>query len=69
MALVCHSCGKRAQRGNLVSHAKNRSHRKFMANLHTHWITEKGKKVRAKFCTKCLRTLRKSEKPVAVATA
>lgn len=64
MALVCHNCEKRAQRGNRVSHAKIRTHRKFMANLHVHWISVKGKKVRAKFCSNCLRALRKSEKPI-----
>lgn len=35
-----------------------------MANLHVHWISVKGKKVRAKFCSNCLRALRKSEKPI-----
>lgn len=41
--------------GHLVSHSKIHKKRRFGANLHTFWILEKGKNVRAKFCTKCLR--------------
>lgn len=58
MAQVCYKCGKKSIRGNLVSHAKNRTKRSFMPNLHTFWIVEKNKRVSAKFCTKCLRRVK-----------
>jgi large subunit ribosomal protein L28 len=63
MAQVCFNCGKKAISGNLVSHAKNRIKRRFKPNLQPFWIMEKGKRVRAKFCTKCLRRVKASQKP------
>ncbi len=44
--------------GHLVSHSKIHRKRRFGANLHTFWVMEKGRSVRAKFCTKCLRTVK-----------
>ncbi len=40
MARVCDVTGKRPMSGNNVSHAKNRTKRRFLPNLHTHrfWI-------------------------------
>lgn len=55
MAQVCYKCGKKAMAGHLVSHSKIHKKRRFGANLHVLWIMEKGHRVRAKFCTKCLR--------------
>jgi large subunit ribosomal protein L28 len=44
MSRVCQVTGKRPQSGNNVSHAKNRTRRRFLPNLHEHrfWVaTEK----------------------------
>ena len=46
--------------GNKVSHAKNRSKRKFKYNLHTVTTIVDGKKQRLRVPTKVLRMLKKS---------
>ncbi len=46
--------------GNKVSHAKNRSKRKFKYNLHTVTVLVDGEKQRLKVPTKMLRMLKKS---------
>ena len=40
MARVCQVTGKRPLAGNNVSHAKNRTRRRFLPNLHNHrfWV-------------------------------
>jgi len=40
MAKVCQVTGKRPMSGNNVSHAKNRTRRRFLPNLHKHrfWL-------------------------------
>jgi large subunit ribosomal protein L28 len=40
MSRVCQVTGKRPQSGNNVSHAKNRTRRRFLPNLHSHrfWV-------------------------------
>jgi large subunit ribosomal protein L28 len=42
MSRVCQVTGKRPQVGNNVSHANNRTKRRFLPNLHTHrfWVEE-----------------------------
>ena len=54
-AYVCDSCGKGIQRGNLVSHAKNRVKRVRKPNLHAVTVLKSGKKVKVRLCTSCLR--------------
>lgn len=49
-----------AHTGNKVSHAKNRSKRKFKYNLHTVTVMIDGQKQRMKVPTKFLRQLKKS---------
>ena len=46
--------------GNTVSHAKNRSKRKFKYNLHTVTIVVDGVKQKMRVPTKVLRTLKKA---------
>lgn len=46
--------------GNKVSHAKNRTKRKFKHNLHTVTVVIDGKKQRMKVPTKMLRKLKKA---------
>jgi large subunit ribosomal protein L28 len=40
MSRVCQVTGKRPQAGNNVSHANNKTRRRFLPNLHTHrfWV-------------------------------
>src|SRR5438046_9326506 len=56
MAKRCAICGKEPQYGHHVSHAKNRVNRRFMPNLQMGRVTVGGKTVRARVCTRCLRT-------------
>ncbi len=52
----CAACGKGKTMGNNVSHANNRTKRKFIPNLQrTRIETSKGVK-RAYICTRCLRS-------------
>src|SRR6202049_4993031 len=56
MAKRCAICGKEPQYGHHVSHAKNRVNRRFMPNLQMGRVTVAGKSMRARVCTRCLRT-------------
>lgn len=44
MARVCQVTGKRPVSGNNVSHAKNRTRRRFLPNLHKHRFWLEGEK-------------------------
>ncbi|MDT8436081.1 MAG: 50S ribosomal protein L28 [Gemmatimonadota bacterium] len=55
MANFCHVCGKGPASGNRVSHANNRTRRRFMPNLQRVRIDERGKTVHARVCTRCLK--------------
>lgn len=55
MAQRCDICGKGPRFGNNVSHANNKTRRKWSANLKTVRVTEKGVAVRKRVCTSCLR--------------
>jgi large subunit ribosomal protein L28 len=45
MSRVCQVTGKRPQSGNNVSHANNKTRRRFLPNLHTHrfWVDGEGR--------------------------
>ncbi|MFY9269870.1 MAG: 50S ribosomal protein L28 [Candidatus Manganitrophaceae bacterium] len=55
MARVCDVCGKGHQVGNWVSHANNKTKRRFNPNLHTIrvLINKAAKRIRA--CTNCIK--------------
>ena len=61
MSRVCQVTGKRPMAGNNVSHAKNRTRRRFEPNLHTHrfWVEEEKKFVKLRVSTKGMRTIDK----------
>lgn len=48
MARMCQVTGKRPMSGNNVSHAKNRTRRRFLPNLHTHrfWVESESRWVK-----------------------
>ncbi|CAN5205430.1 50S ribosomal protein L28 [soil metagenome] len=59
MARVCEITGKRPQSGNKVSHANNKTKRKFYPNLQTKrfFIPEENKWIRLKLSTKAIKTI------------
>jgi large subunit ribosomal protein L28 len=61
MARRCAITGKKPQSGNHVSHANNRSRRRFLPNLITKriYVEELGRTVRLKLSTSALRTIQK----------
>ena len=59
MAARCYSCFKKADVGNNVSHAKNRTKRLRKPNLHRAHLVIGGVKKAVVMCTKCLRSFKK----------
>jgi len=55
MAKSCEICGKSAQFGNRVSHANNRTKRRFEPNLQPVRAVVKGATKRLQVCTRCLK--------------
>jgi len=51
----CDKCGRGVDYGHNVSHAKNRTRRLRLPNLHRASVLVDGKKVKMRLCTKCLR--------------
>jgi large subunit ribosomal protein L28 len=61
MSRVCQVTGKRPQSGNNVSHAHNKTRRRFLPNLHTHrfWVESEKRWVKLKVSSKGLRMIDK----------
>lgn len=61
MSRVCQVTGKRPMSGNNVSHAKNRTRRRFLPNLHTHrfWVESEQRYVRLRLSAKGMRIIDK----------
>lgn len=61
MSRVCQVTGKRPMTGNNVSHAKNRTRRRFLPNLQTRrfWIESESRFVRLRVSTKGQRIIDK----------
>lgn len=61
MSRVCQVTGKRPQVGNNVSHAKNRTKRRFLPNLHQHrfWVESEKRFVTLRVSSKGLRIIDK----------
>lgn len=61
MSKVCQVTGKRPVVGNNVSHAKNRTKRRFEPNLHTHrfWLETEKRFVTLRVSAKGMRTIDK----------
>ena len=61
MSRVCQVTGKRPMYGNNVSHAKNRTRRRFEPNLHTHrfWVETEKRFVKIRLSNKGLRIIDK----------
>lgn len=62
MSKVCQVTGKRPMTGNNVSHAQNKTRRRFEPNLHSHrfWVESEKRFVRLRVSTKGMRIIDKS---------
>ena len=56
MARVCTVCGKGPTTGNHVSHANNRTRRRWYPNLQTVKVEVNGAPRRVQVCTRCIRS-------------
>jgi large subunit ribosomal protein L28 len=57
MSRICQVTGKRPQAGNNVSHANNKTRRRFLPNLHQkiYWVPSLGRKVKLTLSLKGMR--------------
>jgi len=62
MSRVCQVTGKRPVAGNNVSHANNRTRRRFLPNLHNHkfWVESENRWVKLRVSTKGMRIIDKN---------
>ncbi len=61
MSKVCQVTGKRPGTGNNVSHANNKTRRRFLPNLHDHryWVESENRWVRLRISAKGMRIIDK----------
>ena len=61
MSRVCQVTGKRPTTGNNVSHANNKTKRRFLPNIQTHrfWVESEKRWVKLKISTKGMRIIDK----------
>lgn len=61
MSRVCQVTGKRPASGNNVSHANNKTRRRFLPNLQSHrfWVESENRFVRLRVSTKGMRIIDK----------
>ena len=62
MSRVCQVTGKKPVSGNNVSHANNRTRRRFLPNLHSHkfWLESENRWVKLRVSTKGMRIIDKN---------
>ncbi len=62
MSRVCQVTGKKPMKGNLVSHANNKTKRTFLPNLHYRrfWVESENRWIRLRLTTNALRTIDKN---------
>ncbi len=57
MSKVCAICGKKPTTGNNVSHAHNKTRRRWLPNLQSvRMATPNGNAKRVRVCTRCIRS-------------
>ena len=69
MSKRCEVCGKGPQFGHRVSHANNRTKRRWYPNLQSVRVLVEGAPRRVRVCTQCLKSNRITKAPKAVAAA
>ena len=68
MARICYVCGKGPATGNNVSHAHNKTRRRWLPNLQTVKIVDKsGARRRVRVCTRCISAGKVTKAPAMVA--
>jgi len=62
MSRLCQVTGKRPASGNNVSHAHNKTRRRFMPNIHTHrfWVESENRWVKLRVSAKGMRIIDKN---------
>lgn len=62
MSRVCQVTGKRPMSGNNVSHANNKTRRRFLPNLQTHrfWVESENRWISLRLSTKGMRIIDKT---------
>jgi len=70
MSRVCQVTGKGPVAGNNVSHAKNRTRRRFLPNLHSHrfWVESENRFVKLRVSAKGMRIIDKKGIDAVLAT-
>lgn len=63
MARICEICGKKPSTGNNVSHAHNKSKRRWLPNLQRIKVLQKGTVKTIQVCTNCIRSGRITKAP------
>lgn len=63
MSRVCYSCGKGPGVGNNVSHANNKTKRRWLPNLQTVRILDNGGIKRVRVCSRCIKSGRIRKAP------
>ncbi len=58
---VCENCGKKTTFGRNVPWSKKSTRREFSPNLQKVMVFENGRSVHKMLCTRCIRTMVKSE--------
>lgn len=56
MSKVCEICGKRPRIGYSVSHAHNKTKKRWYPNLQRVRVVKNGQTVRLRVCTSCIRS-------------
>lgn len=61
MSMVCQVTGKKPMSGNNVSHANNKTRRRFLPNLHKHrvWLASEKRYITLRLSSKGLKTVDK----------
>ncbi len=70
MSRVCQVTGKKAQYGNLVSHANNRTGRRFEVNLQSkrYWFEEERRWIRLRLSTHGMKIINRRGLPAVIAS-
>ena len=68
MARLCYTCGKGPASGNNVSHAHNKTRRRWLPNLQSVKIVDaEGQRRRVRVCTRCISAGKITKAPATVA--
>jgi large subunit ribosomal protein L28 len=59
----CDICKRTPQYGHNVSHAENKTNRRFVLNIQRRRLLINGSPQNVNICTRCMRTMSKVEKP------